>query len=157
MRRLLFLPLLLAAPALAAPDWSSYDNARYSYRGAVPPGFSGYGESDNGDGQIFDHQPTRQVLSYWGSMVPEDDFTAEVATAMANAEEQGWNIAYQAVTPDWATFTGIMGQQQFQTRMILLCDRISTASMTLQYTSAQAADIKPVLQELEAGLVATGC
>lgn len=157
MRLALLILFLVTGPALAAIGWSRYDNARFGYAGGVPQGFSGYGESDNGDGQIFDHATSRQVLSYWGSMILEPGFPEAVASAIGYAERDGWAISYQAVTPEWASFTGVMGQSRFHTRMILLCDRLSVASMSLQYTAAQAADVKPMIAELEMELSANGC
>jgi hypothetical protein len=157
MRFVIAFFMLLAVPAFAAIGWTNYDNARFGYRGAVPSGFSGNGESDNGDGQVFERQPTMQELRYWGSMMLEDGFEAEVSAALATAEREGWNVSYQAATPDWASFTFVMGQQRLQTRMILLCDRIITATMTLRYTAAEAADIRPMVDELESRFVPIGC
>jgi hypothetical protein len=157
MRLALLILVLLTGPALAAIGWSRYDNARFGYAGGVPQGFSGYGESDNGDGQTFDHPTSRQVLSYWGSMILQSGFAEEVASAIGSAERDGWAISFQAETPEWASFTGVMGQSRFHMRMILLCDRISVASMRLQYTAAQAADVKPMIEELEAEFSASGC
>jgi hypothetical protein len=147
---------LFALPALAI-GWTSYGNGRFGYQSAIPPGFSGYGESDNGDGQIFDNPGTMQTLALWGANMAEENFEAEVSASIGYAERDGFNIFFQTVTPQWAVFTGVMGDRQFTRRMILLCDRMSTASMTLQFSSREAADIKETEQRLAQEFRATGC
>ena len=158
MRILIVLLALMALPAAAQElGWGRYDNVRFGYSGEVPAGFSGYGESDNGDGQIFDDAGKAQVLSYWGANIVDEDFKAEVASRIGYAERDGWNIAYQAVTPRWASFSGVMGQRLFYTHMIELCDGLSYAAMTVQYSAAQAAEMKPKVERLAKGLHAEGC
>lgn len=147
---------LIALPAFAQ-GWSSYENARFGYQSVIPPGHSGYGESDNGDGQIFDNPGTMQTLTLWGAAMVKESFEAEVAASIGYAERDGFNISFQTVTPEWATFSGMMGDRQFIRRMILLCDRVSTASFTLQFLSREAADMKDVAQRLAQDFRATGC
>ena len=158
MRILIVLLALIALPVSARElGWGRYDNARFGYTSEIPAGFSGYGESDNGDGQIFDNAGKAQVLSFWGANVTAEDFEAEVAARMGYAERDGWNIAYQATTSYWASFSGVMGQRMFYTRMIALCDGLSYAAMTVQYSAAQAADMKPRVERLAAGFRDLGC
>lgn len=147
---------LLALPAFAQ-GWESYANARFGYQSSIPPGYSGYGESDNGDGQIFDNPGTVQSLALWGANMVEESFEAEVAASIGYAERDGFNITFQTITPEWATFSGVMGDQQFTRRMILLCDRASIASLTLQFSSREAADMKDVAQRMAQDFRAMGC
>ncbi|RYG27429.1 MAG: hypothetical protein EON93_20585, partial [Burkholderiales bacterium] len=141
-------PLCLAALVAAviqpafAQGWAAYENGRFGYETAIPPGFSGQGESDNGDGQTFDKPGTTQTLAAWGANMLEESFEAEVEASMGYAQSEGFNISFQTVTPEWATFSGIAGDRQFIRRIILLCDRQSTASISLQFSSRDAADIK---------------
>ena len=137
--------------------WGRYENARFGYIAGIPPGFSGYGESDNGDGQIFDQRAKGQVLSFWGGVLSEADFEAEVAARLGYAERDGWNIAAQTVTPRWANFSGVLGQRMFDTRMILLCDGTSYAAMTVQYSVIHAGEMKDRFGQLEDMFRATGC
>jgi hypothetical protein len=146
---------LLATPALAQ-QWDRYDNARYGYSSAVPPDYLGHGESDNGDGQVFENTAQAQKLTVWGGPLP-DDFDAEVVKRMSYADRDGWNISYQATTPQWASFSGLMAGRIFYTRMIALCDRVSYAALTLTYSTRQAADMKPVVERLVESLRANGC
>lgn len=153
---LLALAAIATAPALAQ-DWGSYGNARFGYELAIPPGFSGYGESDNGDGQVFDRPELAQVLMAWGSMMVEEDFEAEVASRMQNAQDDGWNLAAQTVTPRWASFSGVLGQRMFDTHMIQLCDGASYAVWTAEYSAVNAADMRPVIERLVESFRATDC
>jgi hypothetical protein len=156
MRLVLLFFAMLTVPALAAMGWSSYGNISFGYRGGVPSGFSGYGEDASGAGQIFDRPPAAQVLSYWGEAL-DTDFDDAVKVTLGNLEQQGWNVSYQAVTPEWASVTAVMGSRRVQLRLILLCDRESFATMTLQYSAAQAADTKGMAEELESGFGTVGC
>jgi hypothetical protein len=157
MRLLLVLWFALLSLPAFAQGWESYGNARFGYQSAIPPGFSGYGESDNGDGQIFDNPGTMQSLALWGANMLEESFEAEVAASIGYAERDGFNISFQTITPEWATFSGVTGDRQFTRRMILLCDRQSTASFTLQFSGREAADMKDVAQRLAQEFRATGC
>ncbi|WP_052731849.1 hypothetical protein [Devosia geojensis] len=159
----ILLALLLAALALVAPaharelGWSRYDNARFGYAAGIPPRFSGYGESDNGDGQIFDDSAKGQVLSFWGSILAEESFEGAVKARIGYAERDGWNIAAQTVTPRWANFSGVLGQRMFNARMILLCDGESYAVMTVQYSVIHAGEMQDRLPQLEDTFRAKGC
>lgn len=147
--------LTLISPAALAQQWDFYSNARFGYVVEVPPDFQGRGESDNGDGQAFSGAGAR-TLTVWGGHLL-GDFEAEVNARMGFAEGDGWAISYQATTPQWASFSGVMGGKIFYTRMIQLCDRQSYAAWTLQYSNRQAADMKPVVERLVGSFHATGC
>ena len=136
--------------------WTQYGNARFGYLGAVPAGFSGSGESDNGDGQTFVRDGAGQVLSYWGSLY-EGSLEDVVRQRMGYAERDGWSITYQATTPRWASYSGQMGTRIFYSRMIQLCDRDSYGIFTVQYSTAQAADMRPAVEQLVQSFRADGC
>jgi hypothetical protein len=161
MRILLALGLaacVLIVPAFARElGWGRYDNARFGYVAGIPPGFSGYGESDNGDGQIFDDSAKGQVLSFWGSRLAEESFEEAVKARVGYTERDGWNIAAQTVTPRWANFSGVLGQRMFNARMILLCDGQSYAVMTVQYSVIHAGVMQDRLPQLEDMFRARGC
>jgi hypothetical protein len=157
MRLALLFIAFMTVPAFAAIGWSTYENARFGFRGAVPSGLSAYVESGSGVGQIFGHPSSMQVLSYFGETLDGRDFGDAVETTLADLEQEGWTLSYQAVTPDWAEITAQTQAERMQVRMILLCDRESFATMALQYSVAQAADIKGVVDELEGRFSKVGC
>lgn len=141
---------------MLAQQWDFYGNARFGYQAEIPLDFLGLGESDNGDGQVFTNEAKAQTLTVSGGQLL-GDFAAEVSAHMGFAESESWAISYQATTPQWASFSGVMGGKIFYTRMIALCDRRSYAAWTLQYSNRQAADMKPVVERLVGSFHATGC
>lgn len=155
MRLILLILALLTTPALAQ-GWERYDNARFGYAIDIPPGFSGDGESDNGDGQGFQNAAKAQGLVVWGGYLM-GEFEAEVASAMAFAEDDAWNITYQATTPRWASFSGLKGFRILYQRMILLCDGSSYAAFRAEYSVTDSPEMEPVIDKLVQTLKGGDC
>ena len=150
MRILIFVLLaLFAAPALAQ-DWGHYDNSRYGYGIDIPPDYQGQGESGNGDGQLFQRVRGAQRLAVWGGLlgVANADFESEVKWRMDQAADDGWNLTYQATTPQWASFSALKGPRVLYQRMVLLCDRQSYAAFAAQYSARDMADMNLVIENL---------
>lgn len=152
---LLALLTLLATPAFAQ-GWDHYDNSRYGYGVDIPPGYVGGGESDNGDGQVFGREASAQTLIVWGGLLVEE-FETEVGQRMAWTTEEGWNIAYQATTPRWASYSAVQGSRILYQRMILLCDGGSYAAFRAEYSTRDAGDMDAVIEKLAQSLRGTGC
>ncbi len=145
MRALTFLLLIaLAAPALAA-DWEAYGNARFGYSIEVPPGFEWGKEADNGDGRSFRSGATKLLV--WGGNITEDSFESAVAAAKAFAIGDGWGITYEAVTPNWASFSGTQGKRVLYQRMIALCD-MQYAAFRLEYSAVDIGTLESVVERL---------
>jgi hypothetical protein len=141
----LLLLLFLSGPALAQ-DWQRYENAGLGYVVDIPPEFTG-----NGDGMSFQRPSKGQGLVVWGG-VALGGFERAVTDRMASAEQDGWTIAYQAVTPSWASFSAVKGQHIRHQRMIALCDDSQYAAFTLDYMSSDATTMDPVVERLERSL-----
>lgn len=152
MRALAFvlIALLFAAPVLAE-DWGRYSNDRFGYGIDVPPGFDWGRESDNGDGRAF-RDGTRK-LSAWGGTIIEDSFESAARAAIGSAADDGWTITYEAVTPDWASFSGTQGQRVLYERMIALCDG-QYAAFRLEYSVPDIGRMTPVVERLVQSLTA---
>jgi hypothetical protein len=155
MRTLIFALLLalLVGPA-SAQDWGRYDNDRYGYSVAIPPDYLGQGESGNGDGQEFQRRRGAQRLTIWGGLLGglNESFEAEVKWRMEQDEASAWNVTYQAVTPEWASFSAIKGSRILYQRMILLCDRQSYAAFRLEYSVRDLASMDGVVDKLVGSL-----
>lgn len=155
MRTLIFALLiaLIAAPA-SAQDWGHYDNSRYGYSVEIPPDYLGQGESDNGDGQEFQRVRGAQRLTIWGGLLDtvNETFEAEVKWRMEQEEAGTWNVTYQAVTPEWASFSAIKGSRILYQRMVLLCDRQSYAAFRLEYSVRDLAAMNGVVDKLAGSL-----
>jgi hypothetical protein len=150
----LLLILLLPTDAIAA-DWSHYANARFGYGIDIPPGFSGQGEADNGDGQRF-RGPSGTALAVWGGNIVESNFEAHVAEAMASADADGWSLSYQASTPSWASYSGSRNGRILYAREIALCGGTQYAAFQLDYAEPELGAMDAVVGRLVRSLKATG-
>jgi hypothetical protein len=145
MRALIcFMLIALAAPALAA-DWEPYGNARFGYSIEVPPGFAWGQEADNADGRSFRDGATKLLV--WGGNITEDSFESAVNAAKGYSAGEGWNITYEAVTPSWASYSGMQGNRILYQRMIALCDG-QYAAFRLEYSTIDMGALEPVVNRL---------
>lgn len=149
--------LVVATPALAATDWSSYGNARYGYEIAVPPGFVGDGEPDAHDGQVFRGSDGRTVLAVWGGLLGEGGFAAAAEARKGALAADGWLMAYVATTPGWAALSGTKGVRVLYTKQISACGGQHFAAFELRYTSRDINLMKPVVERLAASLRQRDC
>lgn len=157
MRLILVVILALLTVPAFAQGWERYDNARYGYSIDIPPGFVGDGESDNGDGQSFYDASGAKGLIVWGSYLM-GEFEGEVASALDYAQaENGWTIAEQVTTPRWAGFSAVKGSRILSQHMIRLCDGASYAAFRAEYSTTDAAEMKPVIDRLAQSLRGIGC
>ncbi len=103
---------VLAAPA--SDGWSRYINERHGYSVAVPPGLQGQGESDNGDGQVFQDASGKVQLKVWASPVVELEGEPEGKTNLAwhrraslgNWRDSGVRVTYQPKGKGWWVLSG---------------------------------------------------
>ena len=145
----------LLPAAAAAADWGRYENGRYGYGIAVPPGFAGQGESDSGDGQVFRSGNGRETLTVWGGYLMLGDFGDEVEATLAGLKDEGWSISYQASSPRWASFSGTRGGTVLYGRMVAACDGYAT--FRLEYPQADLARFDPIVERLVQSLGESGC
>jgi len=152
MRLLLILFFLVLSQPLFAwdiPDWERYYNGRFDYSIGIPPGFHGRGESDNGDGQSFLAEDLTARLTVWGGHIINDgDFQQEVLWHIKMDMESGWNISYQAIRPQWVSYSGTKGYRILYKRIILLCNGFSAATFHLEYDQGDKAKFDPIINEL---------
>ena len=156
MRALFLFAFALLVTSALAHGWEHYDNARFGYSIAVPPGFEAQGEADNGDGQRFSAPNRPTEISVWGGYLMSD-FSAEVASSMRFDEEAGWTITGRTTTPRWANWSGSNGGRIVYQRMIALCDGASYAALRAEYSQADRPDMDPVIERLAASLQGAGC
>lgn len=152
--RVLALIAVLATPALAA-DWERYHNARFGYTVEVPPGLAWGPEADNGDGRQFRDGATR--LAVWGGNLVEPDLETSARSDLDLAKNDGWTITYEAIAPNWASFSGTSGARILYERMIALCDPGQYAGFLLEYSVSDAAEVNLMVDRLVRSLQPTGC
>lgn len=157
MRFLLaFLTILLVAPALAATHSETYENTRFGYVIAVPPGFYGEGESQSGDGQVFRSESGTASLHVWGGHVLDGSFEAAMQAAIDYASEDGWRLGEQAVTPSWAGYSGTRNGLMLYARVIALCGGRQFAAFALEFPERDLRRMDAVVEQLTTSLAASG-
>lgn len=157
MRTVLICLLLLAsAPALGA-DWTTYDNARYGYQAAVPPGLSGRGEPDAHDGQVFHSNSGPQDLTVWGGFLPDKDFEGDTKSRMAALEAEGWHINYMVITSRWASYSAARGSMVRYVRAVAGCGGDQYAAFNFEYPLSAIGKLKPVVERLAPSLRQVRC
>ncbi|MDR3471460.1 MAG: hypothetical protein P4M09_07185 [Devosia sp.] len=144
--------LVCATPVYADMGWSSYLNARYGYETAVPPGFTGLGEPDAHDGQVFRSGDGRSKLTVWGGYLVHATFDEELRQRLDDLKRGGWTITYQATTPSWGSYSGTRGQRIIYLREISGCKAEQYAIFQLDYPAVQITTMKPLIDRLVAGL-----
>jgi hypothetical protein len=157
--RLLFLILALAlaaGPARAA-EWTHYENPRFGYEIAIPPGFGPDGPPPaNGDGQVFISDDGTQLLRVYGGHVVDGSFEAIAGRAMDAAEDAGWALSYERVTPRWTSYSGTRGGMILYARGIALCGGTQFASFEIEYPDDDLEWMHAVIDRLMPSLKASG-
>ena len=150
------LMLAAAAPAWAA-DWTPYANARYGYAIDVPASYKGQGESDAGDGQVFQTAKGAQSLRVWGGFVIADTLAQDAKALQGNYQEDGWAFSYNAGKAGWVSFSGTKGDQVLYVRMISYCGGKQYAAFALQYPKADLAKMNKTVDHLVHSLSGNTC
>lgn len=150
---LLTLAAAVATPALAA-DWGHYVNERFGVEADVPPGFEPGAEPINGDGLRFS-TPTA-ALAVFGSLIDGGDFEREVAQRIRYAEDDGWGITYQAVTPGWAVWSGVQGSRILYVRAVPICGGAGIGAFEFTYMQADRKAFDPAVERIGRSLRDSG-
>ena len=146
---------LISMDANAADRWSSYDNARYSYRVAIPPGFSAVQEADNGDGGVSVSEDGSAELRVWGSNILDGTFADEAASRITSDRSDGWEISYEVTKPKSASWSGTRNGKVFYQRAIAGCDQ-TAVFFRLDYDAADIAAFDAIVGRLVKSLK-SGC
>ena len=150
---IVFWLLLLAVPG-SAQEARLYQNEVFGFAVEVPQGLDPV-EGDSA-GQSFSMPNRAVVVRVWGERVRGafDDAVARMQRSLAG---EGWRLAEQATTPDWARFSVARGGRMQFYRLILLCDRQSYAAVQAEYSAHEQAEMDAVLNRLGRSLRAVGC
>lgn len=156
MRALLFLLMALTIVPAFAQGWVRYENVRFGYFIDLPPDFVAQGESANGDGQSFALPGKPIDLGVWGGQI-SSNFEQEVAWRIAQDDAEGWNLAYQASTPRWASWSSMKGDRIAYQRLIILCDGSSYAAFRAEYSGRDRLLMDPIVEQLAGSLKSGAC
>lgn len=113
---------MASMPSARADAWSRYDNARFGYSIAIPPGFSDVTEAANGDGGVSSSADGRAELSVWGNYLVTGDFESEVAERVRSDASDGWAITYDRRTARNASWSGSKDGRVLYARSVRGCD-----------------------------------
>lgn len=124
IRSILIAAALVAslAPGVGAAGWGRYENGRYQYAIAIPPGFSSVTEAENGDGGVAMSEDGKAELRAWGSYITEQNFSAEIALRIDQDEADGWRISYDQRRANSASWSGTKANRILYARAVTGCD-----------------------------------
>jgi hypothetical protein len=151
MRIVLTLLLALLATPAFAQSWEVYENSRFGYSLDIPPGFQAQSESDNGDGLTFAAEGKAAYLLVWGGNLL-GDFEAEVSRRIEGEADEAWNVSYQAVTPQWASWSAVKGSRMVYQRMTLLCDGTSYGAFRAEYSVTDSTEMDGLIEQMVTSL-----
>lgn len=137
MRRLLVAGLLALSVtvALAADEWSRYQNGRFGYALDIPPGFRAIREADNGDGGTATSPEGNATLSVWGTNLLVESFKGDAAQRLEAASAEGWEITYKSIKTRGAAFSGTKDDRILYVRGAPGCDG-QAAWFQIEYDAA---------------------
>lgn len=154
---IVLLVLALTAAGVRAADWTRYDNPRFGYEIAIPPGFAPDGPPpDNGDGRVFVSGDGSQLLRVYGGNIVEGDFADVARFAMDAAADAGWSLSYKRTTERWTSYSGTRHGMILYARGISLCGGAQFASFEIEYPREDLDAMNSVVEELVESLKATG-
>lgn len=147
MITLALLLALLASPVQAL-GWQSYQNARFGYVIAVPPGFTGGPEIENGAGRVFRSADGRRRLTVRAGALGSAGFVHELEVNMAADRQHGWKLRDQTTTPNWASYAASKGQRQLVVRIVAACKGTRYALFGFEYPGTEIAAMAPIVSRL---------
>jgi hypothetical protein len=156
--RLVVAAIIFAAAlsSALAQELEGYENIRYGYRLDIPPGYSGEGEADNGDGQVFRPKDGTQELRVFGRTLMVPEFERAANDSIIYHTNEGWNVSYKRVTPSWASYSGTRNGMVLYVRMIPICGEDQTVSAELTYPERDMAAMDDVVELVVDTLKPTG-
>ena len=80
------------------------------------------------------------------------DFESEVSRRIEAEAGEAWNVSYQAVTPQWASWSAVRGSRIVYQRMTMLCDGTSYGAFRAEYSVTDSTVMDPMIDLLVASL-----
>lgn len=117
---------------LQAAEWKSFGNSRFGYTIDIPPGFTMQPAPGNGDGGTFLAKNGDRILVFGTYTIIDTTFDGEASNRIVDAMNEGWEISYSRVEPEWASYSGSKGDRILYVRGIRLCED-GAGFMMLEY------------------------
>jgi hypothetical protein len=144
----LFALLALAGAAWTDDGWGHYVNVWYGYGVDIPPGFSKVEESGNGDGGFSSSSDGQFKLAVWGALASVGSFASDTRDRIQSDVKDGWEITYQQVDKQWASWSGKRDGRIRYARLIALCGEEARGGFWLEYPAEQVKAFDPIVNRL---------
>jgi len=153
MWRAVVFALLLASPA-AAQDSNVMEDSRFGYSLPIPAGYELSLRPEAGNSRLY-HNAQGDILAVWAGQLEERSFADEVKARRQQDEAAGWEITYDRMTDDWASYSGLQGDQIRYVRAIRYCgDR--TAFFLIDYAHSEKGRYDPLVTHMVRQMRPTG-
>lgn len=147
---------LLISSQAAAQEWEVLEDSTFGYSLPIPPGYELSLRPDTGNSRLF-HNPQGDILAVWGSQLAERSFADQVEARRVQDENAGWDITYERVTNEWASYSGVQDDQIRYVRAIRLCCG-NAAFFMIDYTRSQKQHYDPLVTRMVRQMrPASGC
>ena len=167
MKRIILAALLLSSTPALAEDWSTYENARYSFKVDVPAdGWVAQPDPDNGDGRTWYSKDGRSVIKVWGTTLL-DGFKADAKERVASEKDKGWTITSDldfnidlAKGPDaWHVFSASLDGRDIQQKGIPTCDGTTAIYARVEFFESEFVTFIPITERVLSSLapIDDGC
>jgi hypothetical protein len=141
----LTLALLLTSPA-HAQDWRMLNDEPFGYSVPIPSGYELTMRPEAGNSRIY-HNARGDILAVWAGELEGRSFPEQVRDRRRQDEERGWNVSYERITRDWASYSGTQGDQIRYVRAIRYCgDR--TAYFLIDYRRTEKERYDPIVRHM---------
>jgi hypothetical protein len=139
------LALVLTSPA-PAQDWHVLNDQAFGYSVPIPSEYELTMRPDVGNSRLY-HNARGDLLAVWAGGLEDGSFPEQVRDRRRQDEERGWNVSYERITRDWASYSGTHGDQIRYVRAIRYCgDR--TAFFLIDYKQAEKDRYDPIVKHM---------
>lgn len=137
---------LMAVSSATAQEWHVMEDERFGYSVPIPQEYNLSLRPEAGNTRLY-HNEQGDILAVWGGRLDERSFVDEVQARRRQDEDAGWDITYQRVTDDWASYSGVQGDQIRYVRAIRYCsDR--TAFFLIDYAQSEKERYDPLVTHM---------
>lgn len=145
MLRIAAFACLLASPA-AAQEWNVMEDAEFGYSVPIPMGYELSLRPEGGNSRLY-HNQQGDILAIWGGSLEDRSFADEVDARQRQDEEAGWDVTYERTTRDWASYSGVQGDQIRYVRAIRYCGN-QTAFFLIDYARSEKERYDPIVTQM---------
>jgi hypothetical protein len=139
------LTIMVTTP-VGAQDWSLLRDQEFGYQVPIPPSYDLTLRPDAGNSRLY-HNSRGDLLAVWAGSSATGSFSANVADRRRQDEEAGWDISYEWITQDWASYSGSRDGQIRYVRAIRFCgDR--TAFFLIDYQQSEKTRYDPIVTRM---------